>query len=54
VIVESIALVRRRPAVRRRVSLVDWVGSEVVRRTPASAALAFDADFEAQGFRTVP
>lgn len=41
-------------AVRRRVSLVDWVSFEVMRRRGLEQAFAFDEDFAAQGFRTVP
>lgn len=41
-------------AVRRRVSLVDWVSFEMMRRSGIDRAFAFDADFEAQGFPTVP
>jgi predicted nucleic acid-binding protein len=41
-------------AVTRRVSLVDWVSLEVMRRTGIDSAFVFGADFEAQGFRTVP
>jgi predicted nucleic acid-binding protein len=38
----------------RRVSFVDRVSFEVMRRDRIDAAFAFDADFAAQGFRTVP
>lgn len=38
---------------RRKVSLVDWVSFELMRRLKISRAFAFDPDFEAQGFRTV-
>ncbi len=41
-------------AVRRRPSLVDWVSFEVMRRSEIETAFAFDRDFVAQGFRTVP
>jgi uncharacterized protein len=41
-------------AVRRRASLVDWVSFEVMRRERIESAFAFDADFDAQGFRTIP
>ncbi|MDP8943935.1 MAG: PIN domain-containing protein [Actinomycetota bacterium] len=41
-------------AVRRRVSLVDWMSFEVMRRRGIDAAFAFDRDFAAQGFRTLP
>jgi predicted nucleic acid-binding protein len=39
---------------RRRVSLVDWVSFEVMRRRGIEVAFAFDRDFVAQGFATVP
>jgi predicted nucleic acid-binding protein len=39
---------------RPRPSLVDWVSFEVMRRRDIDMAFAFDADFAAQGFRTVP
>lgn len=39
---------------RRRVSLVDWVSFEVMRRQGIERAFAFDRDFVAQGFETVP
>lgn len=39
---------------RRRVSLVDWVSFEVMRRHGIERAFAFDRDFVAQGFETVP
>ncbi|MDQ6909286.1 MAG: PIN domain-containing protein [Actinomycetota bacterium] len=38
---------------RRKVSLVDWVSFELMRRLKIGRAFAFDPDFEAQGFRTV-
>jgi len=41
-------------AARRRVSLVDWVSFEVMRREGIERAFAFDRDFAAQGFDTVP
>lgn len=41
-------------AARRRVSLVDWVSFEVMRREGIDRAFAFDRDFAAQGFETVP
>ena len=41
-------------AIRRKVSFVDWVSFEVMRRAGVASAFAFDADFETQGFRTVP
>lgn len=41
-------------AVRRRVSLVDWVSFELMRRLGIDRAFAFDADFQVQGFPTVP
>jgi len=39
---------------RRRPSFVDWVSFEVMRREAMSRAFAFDPDFKAQGFTTVP
>ncbi len=39
---------------RRRLSLVDWVSFEVMRRLGLDTAFAFDADFTDQGFRCVP
>lgn len=39
---------------RRRPSLVDWVSFELMRRLDIETAFAFDADFAAQGFHTVP
>ena len=41
-------------AVRRRISFVDWVSFEVMRRQRVEQAFAFDEDFAAQGFRTIP
>lgn len=41
-------------AVRRRVSLVDWVSFELMRQSGISQAFAFDRDFATEGFRTVP
>lgn len=41
-------------APRRRVSLVDWVSFEVMRREGIDRAFAFDRDFAAQGFETLP
>jgi predicted nucleic acid-binding protein len=38
----------------RRVSFVDRVSLEVMRRDRIDAAFAFDGHFAAQGFRTVP
>ena len=40
--------------VRRRVSLVDWVSFEVMRRRGIETAFAFDRDFAVQGFDTIP
>lgn len=40
--------------IRRRVSLVDWVSFEMMRRARVRTAFAFDRDFAAQGFDTVP
>ena len=39
---------------RRRPSFVDWVSFEVMRREAIPRAFAFDPDFAAQGFATVP
>ena len=39
---------------RRRVSLVDWVSFEVMRRGGIDTALAFDPDFADQGFAVLP
>lgn len=41
-------------ALRRRTSLVDWVSFEAMRRLGIRRAFAFDRDFEAQGFGTIP
>ncbi|HYT80307.1 MAG TPA: PIN domain-containing protein [Actinomycetota bacterium] len=41
-------------AVRRRPSLVDWVSFELMRREGIRRAFAFDRDFHAQGFETIP
>lgn len=41
-------------AIRRRVSLVDWVSFEVMRRRGIETAFAFDRDFAVQGFGTIP
>ncbi|MGH2728349.1 MAG: type II toxin-antitoxin system VapC family toxin [Actinomycetota bacterium] len=41
-------------ALRRRVSLVDWVSFELMRRRGVRKAFAFDRDFAAQGFETLP
>jgi predicted nucleic acid-binding protein len=38
----------------RRVSFVDRVSFEVMRRDGISTAFAFDGDFARQGFRTIP
>ena len=40
--------------IRRRVSLVDWVSFELMRRRGIETAFAFDRDFGVQGFETVP
>lgn len=48
------ALIALLAADKRRVSFVDRVSFEVMRRDRIDAAFAFDADFAAQGFRTVP
>lgn len=39
---------------RRHVSLVDWVSFEMMRMLGIEKAFAFDPDFAAQGFQTVP
>jgi predicted nucleic acid-binding protein len=52
--VHSAAVGAHLAAARRRVSLVDWVSFEVMRREGIERALAFDRDFAAQGFETVP
>jgi predicted nucleic acid-binding protein len=41
-------------AAKRHVSLVDWVSFELMRRRGLETAFAFDRDFAAQGFETVP
>lgn len=41
-------------APRRRVSFVDWVSFEVMRREGIERAFAFDRNFATQGFDTVP
>ena len=41
-------------AARRKVSLVDWVTVEVMRRSAIDRVLAFDRDFGALGFEVVP
>lgn len=38
---------------RRDVSLVDWISFEMMHEEHVTDAFAFDADFEAQGFRLV-
>jgi predicted nucleic acid-binding protein len=38
----------------RRISLVDWISFLLMRGEGIETAFAFDADFAAQGFRTVP
>lgn len=40
--------------VRRKISLVDWVSFELMRRRGIETAFAFDRDFARQGFTTVP
>jgi len=52
--VHAAALSARLAAVGRRVSLADWVSFEVMRREGCRAAFAFDPDFKAQGFSTLP
>ena len=39
---------------QRAVSLVDWTSFLVMRRRGISTSFAFDDDFAAQGFRTLP
>jgi uncharacterized protein len=39
---------------RRRVSFVDWVSFEVMRRHGIETAFAFDRNFRTQGFRIIP
>lgn len=39
---------------QRRVSLVDWVSFEIMRREAIDTAFAFDEDFAQQGFTVVP
>jgi predicted nucleic acid-binding protein len=41
-------------AISRRVSLVDRVSFEVMRRQRITTAFAFDDDFRRQGFETLP
>jgi uncharacterized protein len=41
-------------AIRRAVSLVDWVSFEVMRRRAIDTAFAFDRDFAVEGFKTIP
>lgn len=41
-------------AIRSSVSLVDRVSFEVMRRRGIEVAFAFDRDFRAQGFATLP
>jgi predicted nucleic acid-binding protein len=41
-------------ALRRRVSLVDWVSFEVMRRRSIRTAFAFDRDFVDAGFAVTP
>jgi predicted nucleic acid-binding protein len=36
------------------VSLVDWTSFELMRRQGIERAFALDADFDRQGFATVP
>jgi len=38
----------------RKVSPVDWTSFEVMRRRGLNCSFAFDDDFTAQGFRTIP
>ena len=39
---------------RRSQSLVDWVSFELMRRRGIDTAFAFDRDFVAEGFQTIP
>jgi len=41
-------------ALSRGASFVDWVSFEVMRRRGLTSAFAFDRDFKAQGFQTIP
>lgn len=41
-------------AIRREVSLVDWVSFELMRRHGIATAFAFDRDFRRHGFATIP
>lgn len=41
-------------ASRKRMSLVDWTSIEVMRRGRIRQAFAFDRDFVAEGFDTLP
>lgn len=41
-------------ALARRVSLVDWVSFELMRRNGIRTAFCFDQDFARQGFETLP
>lgn len=41
-------------AIRRNISLVDWVSFELMRRRGIEGAFAFDRDFAAEGFETLP
>lgn len=52
--VHAAAVSAQLAAARRRVSLVDWVSFEVMRREGIERAFAFDRDFAAQGFETLP
>ncbi len=52
--VHRAAVAALRAAVRRKPSLVDWTSFEVMRREGLTRAFAFDRDFVAAGFATVP
>jgi predicted nucleic acid-binding protein len=39
---------------RSKLSLVDYISFEVMRRRAIRSAFAFDRDFRRQGFRTIP
>ncbi len=41
-------------ASRRKLSLVDCVGFEIMRRLGIKTAFAFDPDFEEQGYKCIP
>ena len=41
-------------AFKRQISLVDWTSFHTMQRLQLTTAFAFDQDFRAQGFATVP